>query len=128
MEILLYFLVGAFVVWLIGKFFKVSFYLLGIIFLIAIGSAVVNAEPNISDEEMQEALTVALSKHRCGKVTKNMFMGTDAEGMIYYSAKCKNNQKYIVQINAFSKNISTRVLECDIAKMLGIKCFRRLDS
>jgi hypothetical protein len=73
-----------------------------------------------------DTLSVALSKHSCNKVTRSMYMGKDADAMLYYSAKCSNGAKYIVQINAFSKNISTRVLECNIAKRLGIKCFKKL--
>ena len=81
---------------------------------------------NIGNNE----LSVALKNHSCdGGVVYSMYMGADADDMLYYSARCKNrSHKYIVQVDLFSSNISTRVLECSIAKTIGIRCFKKLDS
>ena len=75
-------------------------------------------------------LSVALKNHSCdGGVVYSMYMGADADDMLYYSARCKNrSHKYIVQVDLFSSDISTRVLECSIAKTIGIRCFKKLDS
>jgi len=75
-------------------------------------------------------LSFALKNHSCGKVTRSMFMGADAEGMLYYSARCNNRSEseYVVQVDTNSPKIKTRILECSIVEMLGIKCFKLLDS
>lgn len=62
------------------------------------------------------------SGHPCPTVSWAKYMWRDREGMENYVATCTNGKSFIIGIKA-DRAGSTRVLDCDVARMVGVDCF-----
>lgn len=58
----------------------------------------------------------------CATVSRTFYRGSDDVGNAYWSAQCRSNKAFQVQISPNASG-STRVLDCAVAKMLGTNCF-----
>lgn len=58
----------------------------------------------------------------CSAVNRTFYRGSDNTGNAYWAAQCRSNKAYQVQISPNATG-STSLLDCAVAKSLGINCF-----
>lgn len=79
----------------------------------------------------QRAVTLAKLLHQsgksCGTVTRTFLQGFDKEDAAYWNAACSNGQSYNVKVPA-NPSAKTRILECEILKIIGTECFTKLQN
>lgn len=61
----------------------------------------------------------------CSKITGDLFMGSDREENGYWSLSCAGGENYVLQIMNDSTG-RTKVMECELMAMIGIKCWKKL--
>ena len=84
----------------------------------------------LSQSKAERATTLAgilqTSGKTCETVSRSFLQGTDeANRAAYWNAECSGGETYVIQIPPSNK---TRVLECKIMEMIGVKCFTRFDN
>lgn len=85
----------------------------------------VNDQISALSESQRSALFVKLlvkEDAACATVSRTFYRGSDKSGSAYWSAQCRSNKAYQVQI-APNATGSTTLLDCAVAKSLGINCF-----
>jgi hypothetical protein len=60
----------------------------------------------------------------CANVSRTFYRGFDKSGNAYWSAQCRSNKAYQVQISPNASG-STSLLDCAVAKIMGINCFAK---
>lgn len=84
----------------------------------------------LSQSKAERATTLAgilqTSGKTCETVSRSFLQGTDeANQAAYWNAECSGGETYVIQIPPSNK---TRVLECKIMEMIGVKCFTRFEQ
>lgn len=83
----------------------------------------------LSQTKAERATTLAgilqTSGKACAEVSRSFLQGTDENQAAYWNAECSGGETYVIQIPASSQ---TRVLECKIMAMIGVKCFTRFEN
>ena len=84
----------------------------------------------LSQSKAERATTLAgilqTSGKPCAEVSRSFLQGTDEENQAaYWNAECSGGETYVIQIPPSNQ---TRVLECKIMEMIGVKCFTRLEN
>lgn len=84
----------------------------------------------LSQSKAERATTLAgilqTSGKTCETVSRSFLQGMDEESQAaYWNAECSGGETYVIQI---PPNNQTRVLECKIMAMIGVKCFTRFDN
>lgn len=73
----------------------------------------------------RERTLVALlekSQQKCNWLNKSLFQGLDPEGNAYWNVTCDNQQTFNIMIENNSRG-STRVLGCDVLKLVNTPCW-----
>ena len=82
----------------------------------------------LSQTRDERATTIAgilhASEKACEAVSRTFLQGTDENEASYWNAECTNGASYVVQIPL---NNQTRVIECKVMEMIGVKCFTRFE-
>jgi len=60
----------------------------------------------------------------CSAVSKTFYRGSDKADSAYWSAQCRSNKAYQIQVMPNATG-STKLLDCAVAKKLGIDCFSK---
>jgi len=58
----------------------------------------------------------------CTTVTRTFYRGSDKADNAYWSVQCRSNKAYQIQVMPNTTG-STKLLDCAVAKKLGIDCF-----
>ncbi|MFQ5965807.1 MAG: hypothetical protein ACE5KZ_16160 [Candidatus Scalinduaceae bacterium] len=64
------------------------------------------------------------SGESCNSVTRSFFQGFDKDNAAYWSVACSNDRSFSVQFKDDSEG-STRIVDCELLKMLGVNCFEK---
>lgn len=77
--------------------------------------------------EANRAATLALllkqSGESCDKAVRVFKQGADKDNAVYWNVACANGMTYGIQV-ADDAAGNTRVMSCELLKMLGIECFK----
>ena len=83
----------------------------------------------LSQTKDERATTLAgilqTSGKTCATVSRSFLQGTDEHQAAYWNVECSEGETYVIQIPV---NSQTRVLECKIMAMIGVRCFTRFDN
>ena len=83
----------------------------------------------LSQTKAERATTLAgilqTSGKTCATVSRSFLQGTDENQAAYWNAECSGGETYVIQIPVSTQ---TRVLECKIMAMIGVKCFTRFEN
>ena len=83
----------------------------------------------LSQTKAERATTLAgilqTSGKTCVTVSRSFLQGTDENQAAYWNAECSGGETYVIQIPVSTQ---TRVLECKIMAMIGVKCFTRFEN
>jgi len=77
----------------------------------------------LSDSDRNNLFTRYMSGQKCGRVTRNFYQGIN-KGEAFWSVECSDGSQYGVLVKP-DANGSTRIMDCGVMKMLGVKCFER---
>ncbi len=84
----------------------------------------------LSQSKAERATTLAgilqASGKTCATVSRSFLQGIDEENQAaYWNAECSGGKTYVIQIPPSNQ---TRVLECKIMAVVGVKCFTRFEN
>lgn len=79
-----------------------------------------------ADRSKSLAETLRNSGKACSEATRTFYMGKDADSAAYWSVACEGGGPYIVQVPPV-EGAKTRIMECELARMIGISCFEKLE-
>ena len=90
----------------------------------AVANQAHNTISNLSEQQRSALFSKMLTSEdaACATVSRTFFRGTDASDNAYWSVQCKSPKAYQIQISPNASG-STKVLDCAVAKALGINCF-----
>lgn len=110
----------------------ITFTIMAVLFLIASTSTgepvykkSINAPPSKKEEIFKSMITTSGNACR-GKITEYMFMGSDEKQNGFCTVACADGNNYIMQVKNDAKG-TTRILFCEMAEVVGISCWEKLD-
>jgi hypothetical protein len=79
------------------------------------------------DEEQNRILAAIISSagFACPKVTRKMFVGTDAKQTGYFSVACSDGQEWMVRVSDDTKG-QTSAMPCTTLEVLKVKCWEKM--
>lgn len=63
----------------------------------------------------------------CSAVSRSFFQDRDEYAAAYWNAECASGESYVIQMPA-TPQAKTRVLDCSLMEMIGVKCFEKFEN
>lgn len=79
-----------------------------------------------SDQIIILQYSIISSGNTCPGVKRFQFNGADKDQAGYWAVSCSDGDEWMVQINN-DADASSRILACEVAKMLSIDCWKKFD-